>query len=152
MQDILRKLWQLCYSEGGTPEMLAPLLEAQNLDADFQNLLKDIKLQCEIINGIIKNALPEGKVFHQVDDAGVLARYANDSPFVIQIQYNFTEKNGNVHIERIEREGIVVPEETIAKEVAAAIDANPFVPKYTDLRICYTDGSCSKFITVCKKV
>lgn len=152
MQDILRKLWQLCYSEGGTPEMLEPLLEAQNLGVDFQNLLKDIAQQCEIINHIIKNALPDGGVYPLMYDSGVLAAYAKDSPFSMKIHYNYTVKNCNLYTDYIKREGIIVPQETIAKEVAAAIDANSFAPKYTDLRIYYMDGSCSKFITVCKKV
>jgi hypothetical protein len=87
MQNDLKKILQLCYAEGGTPEMLPFLLDHANVKEEFYKLIRDYFAIIELMPYIWD------------DTQGFMMAYVNNTPLDI-----YTYTNRRCYANRIARE------------------------------------------------
>lgn len=73
MQSDLKKILQLCYADGGTPEMLAYLLDLDNLREEFNKVVRDYY--------ITMGATP----YNSGEKQAFMMAYINDTPLDIRV-------------------------------------------------------------------
>lgn len=85
MQDDLKKILQLCYADGGTPEMLAYLLDLDNLREEFNKVVRDYQTMLGFLykpNTIYVFARSSQRT-RISDTAAFFMAYINDTPVKI---------------------------------------------------------------------